>query len=102
MSLTKQELLNERGSAYATGTNDQYRINSPPPLRGRAREGGAGRGEFPWPRIMQLGMGRLGLAPRDFWSMTLRELNAALGLTAHAPGMTRGDLNNLLELYPDE
>ncbi|MGE3831361.1 MAG: phage tail assembly chaperone [Parvibaculaceae bacterium] len=51
---------------------------------------------------MQLGMGRLGLAPRDFWSMTLRELNAALGLTAHAQGMTRGDLNSLLELYPDE
>ena len=51
---------------------------------------------------MQLGMGRLGLAPKDFWSMTLRELNAALGLSAHAQGMTRGDLNTLLELYPDE
>jgi uncharacterized phage protein (TIGR02216 family) len=51
---------------------------------------------------MQLGMGRLGLAPRDFWAMTLRELNAALGLTGASPGMTRGDLEALLELYPDE
>ena len=58
-------------------------------------------GHFPWPRIMQLGMGRLGLAPQEFWSMTLRELNAALGLTSGS-GMTRGDLLSLLERYPDE
>jgi hypothetical protein len=33
--------------------------------------------------------------------MTLRELNAALGIGA-TTAMTRGDLNTLLELYPDE
>jgi uncharacterized phage protein (TIGR02216 family) len=51
---------------------------------------------------MQLGLGQLRLAPKDFWSMTLRELNAALGLTASTQGMTRGDLQSLLERYPDE
>jgi uncharacterized phage protein (TIGR02216 family) len=57
---------------------------------------------FPWPRIMQLGLGQLRLAPKDFWAMTLRELNAALGLGASARAMTRGDLGLLLERYPDE
>jgi uncharacterized phage protein (TIGR02216 family) len=54
---------------------------------------------------MAAGLGTLGLAPRDFWAMTPRELDAALqgalGLVAMPPAMTRGDLAALMALYPD-
>lgn len=60
--------------------------------------------KFPWARAMQIGMGVLHLAPRDFWAMTLPELNAAAvgaGL-AQAPGtMTRQTLEALRAEFPD-
>jgi uncharacterized phage protein (TIGR02216 family) len=60
---------------------------------------------FPWDAAMTAGLGTLRLAPRDFWSMTPRELDAALrgalGLVAAAPSMTRSDLVALMEAYPD-
>ena len=48
---------------------------------------------------MQLGFGELRLAPRDFWSMTLKELNAAL---PHAEPMSRDDLAALMQRFPDQ
>lgn len=60
---------------------------------------------FPWDAAMTAGLGILRLAPRDFWSMTPRELDAALrgalGLVAMSPAMTRSDLVALMASYPD-
>lgn len=61
--------------------------------------------EFPWGRAMQIGMGILRLAPREFWAMTLPELSAAAtgaGL-GHAPEtMTRETLDALRAAFPDQ
>jgi uncharacterized phage protein (TIGR02216 family) len=54
---------------------------------------------FPWARLMQLGFGQLRLAPRDFWSMTLKELNAAL---PRLHPMARRELERLMERFPDD
>jgi uncharacterized phage protein (TIGR02216 family) len=54
---------------------------------------------------MAMGLGVLGLPPRDFWAMTPKELAAAIrGRTGSgpAPAMTRGDLDALLARFPDE
>jgi uncharacterized phage protein (TIGR02216 family) len=60
---------------------------------------------FPWDTAMTAGLGMLRLAPRDFWSMTPRELDAALrgalGLVAMVPAMTRSDLVALMAEFPD-
>ena len=54
---------------------------------------------------MATGLGLLRLTPRDFWSMTPRELDAALrGLfgPAHAPEpLPRSTLSELMMRYPD-
>ena len=55
---------------------------------------------------MAAGLGILGLAPRDFWAMTPRELDAALrGRLGHAgePQLpSRADLANLMRQFPDD
>lgn len=60
---------------------------------------------FPWDAAMTAGLGTLRLAPRDFWSMTPRELDAALrgalGLVTVTPAMTRADLVALMAAFPD-
>lgn len=60
---------------------------------------------FPWDAAMTAGLGTLRLAPHDFWSMTPRELDAALrgalGLVAATPAMTRSDLKALMATFPD-
>jgi uncharacterized phage protein (TIGR02216 family) len=48
---------------------------------------------------MELGFGRLHLASRDFWSMSLKELHAAL--PQRAP-MLRDELEALMKRFPDE
>jgi uncharacterized phage protein (TIGR02216 family) len=52
---------------------------------------------------MELGLGRLGRSPREFWAMTPRELEAAvagaIGLGS-AP-LSRGDLDDLMSRFPD-
>jgi uncharacterized phage protein (TIGR02216 family) len=48
---------------------------------------------------MELGFGRLRLAPRDFWAMTLKELHAAL---PKREPMSRADLEALIQQFPDE
>jgi uncharacterized phage protein (TIGR02216 family) len=59
---------------------------------------------FPWARAMEIGLGHLRLAPRDFWRMTLPELAAASGAMPlpdpHSP--TRVEFDALLERFPDQ
>lgn len=66
---------------------------------------GARRGAMDWAGLMRVGLGPLGLAPREFWAMTPREFAAAaegrLGLAARAAPMTRADLEALRARYPD-
>jgi uncharacterized phage protein (TIGR02216 family) len=54
---------------------------------------------------MALGLGLLRLAPAHFWSMTPRELAAALrgvfGTSAPTPPLARSDLDALLHRFPD-
>lgn len=52
---------------------------------------------------MAAGLGALRLAPRDFWSMTPKELAAALGSLSPAitSAPTRDDLDRLMARYPD-
>jgi len=58
---------------------------------------------FPFARAMAFGLGVLRLSPRDFWSMTPRELAAAVegvhGPAQRAP--TRAALDALMRAFPD-
>ncbi len=60
---------------------------------------------FPWDAAMTAGLGMLRLAPDDFWSMTPRELDAAMrgafGVVVTQPAMTRSDLAALMAAFPD-
>jgi uncharacterized phage protein (TIGR02216 family) len=56
---------------------------------------------FPWARLMQIGIGALGLSPEQFWRTTLREITAASGL-AHSHQMSRPALERLMQQWPDE
>jgi uncharacterized phage protein (TIGR02216 family) len=55
---------------------------------------------------MAAGLGLLRLRPADFWSMTPKELEAALrGLLGPLQGgepLSRATLANLIERYPDK
>lgn len=58
---------------------------------------------FPWARAMAFGFGVLQLSPEQFWSMTPRELAAAMsayGLNA-GPQLQRSDLDALMARFPD-
>lgn len=61
--------------------------------------------KFPWEQAMEIGLGRLRLAPQDFWRMTLAELAAAArgtGLAhARASAIRRIDLEALTRRFPD-
>ena len=54
---------------------------------------------------MAIGLGVLGFAPRDFWALTPRELDAALrgrfGGSDAAQAPTRADFDGLMQLFPD-
>lgn len=54
---------------------------------------------------MIAGLGHLGLPPRDFWSLTLRELDAALrghyGLGPSTGTLTRASLAQMMRTHPD-
>ena len=60
----------------------------------------AGVERFPWARVMQLGIGTLGIPPEQFWRCTLREITAALG-SAEMP-LHRQSLEELMCEWPDE
>ena len=54
---------------------------------------------------MELGLGVLGMMPAAFWALTPRELQAALaGRFGGADEIThtRGDLDTLMQRFPDE
>ncbi len=55
---------------------------------------------------MELGLGALGLSPLVFWSLTPRELRAALrgrfASASEGDAPTHRDLCNLMQRYPDE
>lgn len=57
---------------------------------------------------MEIGLGKMGISPRDFWDMSLFELYAAINGFAefHSGGrkptpLTRDELEDLMERYPD-
>ncbi len=54
---------------------------------------------------MAIGLGVLGLAPRDFWALTPRELDAALrgrfGSGEAASPLTRAEVDGLMQQFPD-
>lgn len=55
---------------------------------------------------MEIGLGALALSPKVFWSMTPRELQAALygrfGRDVTAGALSRSDLDDLMRRFPDE
>ncbi len=59
--------------------------------------------DFPWNQIMQFGLGTLKLAPRDFWSLSVLELNAALRAYQWEADSrpSRRDIEQMMERYPD-
>ena len=54
---------------------------------------------------MIAGLGHLGLSPKDFWRLTLRELDAALrghyGLGPATSPLSRTSLHTLMRDFPD-
>ena len=56
---------------------------------------------FPWDEVMGLAFTRWGLAPAAFWSMTPRELAAALGGRRRGPALDRSALDRLMGRFPD-
>lgn len=54
---------------------------------------------FPWARIMHLGLGLLQLPPEQFWRATLRELAAALPPPQQS--FDRSALDRLMTEFPD-
>lgn len=64
------------------------------------------REPLPWAEIMAFGFGKLRLSPTVFWSMSLRELNAAirwhLPNQGNAIAMNRGSLDALMNQFPDK
>ena len=54
-----------------------------------------------WATLMAVGMGVLRLSPAEFWSMTPRELRAALGPGPGADAPARAELDALIARFPD-
>lgn len=50
---------------------------------------------------MAAGLGLLRLSPRDFWSMTPRELAAALGAMSPEAAPRRDELEAMMRAFPD-
>lgn len=52
---------------------------------------------------MELGLGRLGRSPQEFWAMTPKELEAAVaGAIGLGPvPLSREELDGLISRYPD-
>ncbi|NKC03065.1 rcc01693 family protein [Brucella haematophila] len=57
---------------------------------------------FPWDEVMRAGFGLLRLSSQAFWSMTPRELAAALGpIAPQRDAPTRHALDALMRTFPD-
>ena len=57
---------------------------------------------FDWPVLMRVAFQGLRLSPEAFWALTPAELALMLGEGASAAPLTRGGLDDLLRMYPDE
>ncbi|MEM0899598.1 MAG: phage tail assembly chaperone [Pseudomonadota bacterium] len=64
------------------------------------------KSNMPWNTLMAFGFGKLGLSSREFWSLTPREINAALtwhlGMISQASAIRTEDLETLMGRYPDK
>ncbi len=54
-----------------------------------------------WARLMQVGLGRMGLTPAVFWDLTPAEFMLMAGIGERPGAMTRGGLDALLARFPD-
>jgi uncharacterized phage protein (TIGR02216 family) len=59
--------------------------------------------QFPWERLIALGLGLLRLSPRDFWAMTPRELAHVLRAfgAGEAGAPSRASLEAMMNIFPD-
>jgi uncharacterized phage protein (TIGR02216 family) len=55
---------------------------------------------IPWDAWMAHGVGRLRIAPSEFWRMSLREWRAVLGQGGQS-ALSRAELEVLLKEHPD-
>ncbi|WP_275789830.1 rcc01693 family protein [Pararhizobium gei] len=68
----------------------------------RAAAGGQEPTAFPWASVLHAGLCLLRLPARDFWAMTPREMQAALGgLRPAAAAPERAGLAALMAAFPD-
>lgn len=62
---------------------------------------------MPWERFAQIGLGILGMRPKDYWDLSLHEFYAATeGFKEFNSGgkpapLSRSELDELMERYPD-
>ncbi|MEM1039809.1 MAG: rcc01693 family protein [Pseudomonadota bacterium] len=57
---------------------------------------------FPWSHVMAFGLGVLRLPPQQFWSLTPRELTAAMGTMETGTAVpSRNWLDQVQTRYPD-
>lgn len=54
-----------------------------------------------WAEMLQLGLGRLRLHPRQFWALTPAELMMMLGMSPGQGALTRDGLSDLMARFPD-
>lgn len=61
---------------------------------------------LPWPELMAFGLGHLRLSSKEFWNLSLRELDAAiegrLGKSKTYVSVTRNQLVELMREHPDQ
>ncbi len=56
---------------------------------------------FPWGAAMTLGLARLRLSPHVFWGLSLPELAAMAGAIGTPAGLSRRDVEALMQRFPD-
>jgi uncharacterized phage protein (TIGR02216 family) len=54
-----------------------------------------------WARLMQVGLGRMGLTPAVFWDLTPAEFMLMAGIGEAGGAMGRDGLDALLARFPD-
>ena len=62
--------------------------------------------EFPWDDWLKLALGKMSMSSNDFWNLSLEEFYLAVeGFSdfhgGKPPPMTRNELLDLMERYPD-
>jgi uncharacterized phage protein (TIGR02216 family) len=54
-----------------------------------------------WARLMQVGLGRMGLTPAVFWDLTPAEFMLMAGIGERPGAMSQAGLDALLARFPD-